>query len=95
MTETFGQRSPTPRERELILLIGRGLPNKEIANELSISKNTVRVHIGNIMRKYGLHNRTQIAVMFRMKSAATTTETLSDPSEEKVLSRSPGPVVST
>jgi DNA-binding NarL/FixJ family response regulator len=54
---------PTQRERELIALIGRGLQNKEIAYELKISVNTVRVHIRNVMRKYELHNRTQIAVM--------------------------------
>jgi DNA-binding NarL/FixJ family response regulator len=56
--------TPTPREQELIMLIRRGLQNKVIAYELSISENTVRAHISNIMRKYNLHNRTQIAVMF-------------------------------
>lgn len=53
---------PTPRERQLIILIARGLQNKAIAYELQISTNTVRAHIGNIMRKYKLRNRTQIAV---------------------------------
>jgi DNA-binding NarL/FixJ family response regulator len=52
----------TERERELILLIGQGLPNKVIAHEMQISPNTVRAHIGNIMRKYRLYNRTQIAI---------------------------------
>jgi DNA-binding CsgD family transcriptional regulator len=61
----FRERAtPTPREQELILLLGRGLQNKVIAYELNISENTVRAHISNIMRKYGLHNRTQIAVLF-------------------------------
>lgn len=54
--------APTRRERQLIRLIARGLQNKNIAYELNISENTVRAHIGNIMRKYHLHNRTQIAV---------------------------------
>jgi DNA-binding NarL/FixJ family response regulator len=62
--------TPTPREQELIMLIGRGLQNKVIAFELNISENTVRAHISNIMRKYNLHNRTQIAVMFTSLSAA-------------------------
>lgn len=53
----------TERESELILLIGRGLPNKVIAYEMQISPNTVRAHIGNIMRKYKLCNRTQIAMI--------------------------------
>ncbi|MGA8901378.1 response regulator transcription factor [Bradyrhizobium sp.] len=52
----------TRRERELITLIARGMQNKNIAHELNISEHTVRAHIGNIMRKYRLQNRTQIAV---------------------------------
>jgi DNA-binding NarL/FixJ family response regulator len=56
------QASLTERECELIMLIGRGLPNKVIAYEMQISPNTVRAHIGNIMRKYKLCNRTQIAM---------------------------------
>jgi DNA-binding NarL/FixJ family response regulator len=65
---------PTPREQELIVLIGRGLQNKVIAYELNISENTVRAHISNIMRKYNLHNRTQIAVMFTTQHAALDEE---------------------
>jgi DNA-binding NarL/FixJ family response regulator len=69
MRTIFGQSeaTPTPREQELIVLIRRGLRDKEIAYELNISESTVHGHIRNIMRKYGLHNRTQIAVMFTMK----------------------------
>jgi len=58
----------------LIWLIGRGLQNKVIAFELNISENTVRAHISNIMRKYNLHNRTQIAVMFTTQHAALDEE---------------------
>jgi DNA-binding NarL/FixJ family response regulator len=61
--------TPTPRERELMMLIARGLQNKNIAYELKISENTVRAHIGNIMRKYRLHNRTQIAIVYALKAA--------------------------
>jgi len=60
--------TPTPRERELMTLIARGLQNKNIAYELHISENTVRAHIGNIMRKYRLHNRTQIAIIFALQA---------------------------
>lgn len=60
---------PTPRERELMMLIARGMQNKNIAHELKISENTVRAHIGNIMRKYRLHNRTQIAIIYALKAA--------------------------
>jgi len=61
--------TPTPRERELMMLIARGLQNKNIAYELKISENTVRAHIGNIMRKFRLHNRTQIAIIFALQAA--------------------------
>ncbi|MGT2440220.1 response regulator transcription factor [Bradyrhizobium betae] len=61
--------TPTPRERELMMLIARGLQNKNIAFELKISENTVRAHIGNIMRKYRLSNRTQIAIAFTLHTA--------------------------
>ena len=75
MSFTFREdATPTPRERELITLIGRGLQNKVIAYELNISENTVRAHISNIMRKYNLHNRTQIAVMFTTRRDALDEE---------------------
>ncbi|MFT4121212.1 response regulator transcription factor [Bradyrhizobium sp.] len=61
--------TPTPRERELMMLIARGMQNKNIAYELKISENTVRAHIGNIMRKYHLQNRTQIAIIFALQAA--------------------------
>jgi DNA-binding CsgD family transcriptional regulator len=62
--------TPTPRERELMMLLARGMQNKNIAYELKISENTVRAHIGNIMRKYRLQNRTQIAITFALEAAA-------------------------
>ena len=61
--------TPTPRERDLMTLIARGMQNKNIAYELKISENTVRAHIGNIMRKYRLQNRTQIAIIFALQAA--------------------------
>jgi DNA-binding NarL/FixJ family response regulator len=60
--------TPTRREREVIELVGRGLQNRVIASELNISENTARAHIRNIMRKYKLRNRTQIAIMFTTQS---------------------------
>jgi len=82
--------TPTPRERELMKLIARGMQNKNIAYELRISENTVRAHIGNIMRKYRLHNRTQIAVFFAHEADTST------PQLELVGSGScPGPVLSS
>ncbi|MBR0960598.1 response regulator transcription factor [Bradyrhizobium japonicum] len=62
----------TPRERELMMLIARGMQNKNIAYELKISENTVRAHIGNIMRKYRLQNRTQIAIAFALHATPSS-----------------------
>lgn len=52
----------TRREFEIIQLIATGLSNEEIAEKLVISKSTVGVHIGNILNKLGLENRTQAAL---------------------------------
>lgn len=51
----------TPREREVIDLIGEGLSNKEIAESLSIATHTVKSHVRNVMEKLALHTRLQIA----------------------------------
>lgn len=58
---------PTAREAQLVMLIAQGLSNKLIASELNISPNTVRAHISNIMRKYKLRNRTQVAILLLPK----------------------------
>ena len=83
MIKILKQRTPTPRERELILLIRRGLQNKKIAYVLNISQSTVHAHIRNIMRKYGLHNRTQIAVMFTSHEKSFDLQSSSVHSEQK------------
>jgi FixJ family two-component response regulator len=43
--------SLTPREREVMRLVVRGMPNKQIANELGTAEKTVKVHRGHIMQK--------------------------------------------
>jgi DNA-binding NarL/FixJ family response regulator len=47
----------TDREREVLALIGRGLSNTEIADELSISEVTVKSHVGHIFTKLDLRDR--------------------------------------
>ncbi|MGZ4396720.1 MAG: response regulator [Gaiellaceae bacterium] len=53
----------TPREREVLELLGRGFPNKLIARELALSEKTVKTHVGNVLAKLGVTDRTQAAVL--------------------------------
>jgi len=50
----------TSREREVAVLIAWGKTNREIAEELVLSKRTVEKHAANILSKLGLANRTQV-----------------------------------
>jgi DNA-binding CsgD family transcriptional regulator len=52
----------TAREREIAALVAQGKSNREIADELVITKTTVERHIANIFLKLGFNSRTQIAV---------------------------------
>jgi DNA-binding NarL/FixJ family response regulator len=52
----------TEREREIMLLISRGLSNKEISKSLFLSEGTIANHISTILSKSGLKDRTQIAI---------------------------------
>jgi NarL family two-component system response regulator LiaR len=47
---------------EVLSLVSRGMTNQEIADALGISERTVRTHIGNILDKLHLANRTQAAL---------------------------------
>ncbi len=51
----------TPRELEIALLIAAGHETKSIARRLRISFHTVRVHLGRIYAKLGLHKQTELA----------------------------------
>jgi DNA-binding NarL/FixJ family response regulator len=57
----------TKREKEVLSLIGMGATNREIANNLSIAENTVKVHLRNIMDKLQVQSRLQAALMARDK----------------------------
>ena len=54
----------TPREKEVAFLVTRNLTSRQIASELMVSEHTVATHIRNILKKLGLHSRTQIAAYF-------------------------------
>jgi DNA-binding NarL/FixJ family response regulator len=53
----------TPREHEVLELIAAGRSNKRIAIELGIAEKTVKTHVGHLMAKLGVADRTQAALL--------------------------------
>lgn len=49
----------TPREHEILVLIAEGLSNREIADRLHVSENTVKTHSSRLFDKMGVNRRTQ------------------------------------
>jgi DNA-binding NarL/FixJ family response regulator len=57
-----GVKPLTPREKEILQLLGKGGSNKEIANSLCLSEQTVKIHLKNILKKLHMNNRIQAAI---------------------------------
>ena len=53
----------TRREREVAVLLARGLSNRQIAEALVIERGTVANHVAHILAKLGVTNRTQVATL--------------------------------
>ena len=53
----------TARERDVLARVARGLPNRQIADDLGITERTARTHVSNILAKLGLTSRTQAALL--------------------------------
>ena len=61
----------TDREREVFLLVRRGLRDKQIAERLVISVKTVEKHVGAVLRKTGARNRTELAALGEIPTMRT------------------------
>jgi len=55
----------TNRQRQVLVLLARGMSNKEIARELSVSEHTVKIHVTAILRLFRASNRTEVVVKAR------------------------------
>jgi DNA-binding NarL/FixJ family response regulator len=59
----FSQQLMTDRQRAVLLCLCEGDPNKVIGRKLGMTETTVKVHVREIMRKLGVVNRTQVAIV--------------------------------
>lgn len=55
--------SLTPQQRRIAMLVAQGRLNKQIADDLGISENTVKVHVSTLLKRLHLRNRTQVAIL--------------------------------
>ncbi len=70
----------TPRQREILPLLAKGMSNKEIARALKIAEGTTKIHASGLLRVLGVRNRTEAAVVARDYILANQTAT-SSPAE--------------
>ena len=64
-TRPSGDERLTPREEEVLALVGEGLANKQIARRLGISEKTVKAHLTNVFQRIGAGSRTEAALWAR------------------------------
>jgi two-component system nitrate/nitrite response regulator NarL len=65
LSEAFGDRerpSLSPRERELIVLVRKGMRNREIAEKLGVTEGTIKVYLHTIFDKLEVSSRTELAI---------------------------------
>ena len=67
--ESFGAAFShlTPREKQILRLVARGLSNRETARRMGLAEATVKVYVQRIFKKVGVNNRTALAVLVARK----------------------------
>lgn len=90
-----GERSLTPRQRQVLSLVADGHPTKQIARELGLSVPMVKKHIANLFRRYGVPNRAALVreAIARQELAVSISTALppSAPPWSSVVSDGSGP----
>jgi len=71
------------REMEVLRCVVRGMSNKEIANLLEISHQTVKNHVTSILRKFGVDDRTQAVIYSLKRGWVTLKDTTKDPTKQE------------
>lgn len=62
----------SPQQNKILKLICKGLPNKQIAYEMDLAEATVKAHITALLRRLGVQNRTQAALLVKEASTITS-----------------------
>ncbi len=82
----------TEREKEILQMVATGVTNREVAYRLSISTNTVKVHLRNIFTKLGAESRTE-ATIIAVREGWVVVEGAGEATEETVETQPPVPPV--
>jgi len=59
----------TPQQMRVLMCVADGLLNKQIAHELNLAENTVKVHVTAVLQKLACHSRTHAAVLVKALEA--------------------------
>ena len=78
LTEVFdsltGVHQITPRETDVLSLLGKGLSNRAIAKQLGITERTVKAHVSRLLQKYGARSRSELLVQLYRRPRASAAD---------------------